>query len=97
MVPSGVSADRRACGAVPGRAHGFFDGKEVELGLWGALAERFVGPNLTDAIDTLGLCRRLDERYAWLRGTGRRLLRRAGRLRRPVLGRDARRERVRQL
>jgi DNA segregation ATPase FtsK/SpoIIIE, S-DNA-T family len=53
----------------------FFDGKEVELKLWEPLAERFVGPDLADAIDALAvLGQRLNERYAWLRGTGRRLL-----------------------
>ena len=53
----------------------FLDGKWVELGFWQPLAERFVGPVLPDAIDTLTeLCRRLDERYEWLLSTGRRKL-----------------------
>ena len=53
----------------------FFDGKWVELGFWQPLAERFIGPVLPDAIDTLTeLCRRLDERYEWLLSTGRRKL-----------------------
>ena len=53
----------------------FFDGKLVELGLFRPLAERFVGPNLPDAIDTLReLGTRLDQRYAWLDATGRRKL-----------------------
>jgi S-DNA-T family DNA segregation ATPase FtsK/SpoIIIE len=53
----------------------FFDGKWVELGFWQSLAERFVGPVLPDAIDTLTeLSHRLDERYEWLLSTGRRKL-----------------------
>jgi DNA segregation ATPase FtsK/SpoIIIE, S-DNA-T family len=53
----------------------FLDGKWVELGFWQPLAERFVGPVLPDAIDTLTeLCGRLDERYEWLLSTGRRKL-----------------------
>ena len=53
----------------------FLDGKRVELGLFRPLAQRFVGPNLPDAIDTLTeLCARLDERYEWLDATGRREL-----------------------
>ena len=52
-----------------------FDGKRVELGLFRPLADRFVGPNLPDAIDTLReLGTRLDERYEWLDATGRRKL-----------------------
>ncbi len=31
-----------------------FDGKRVELGLWRAIMDRFIGPNLFDAIDCLG-------------------------------------------
>ncbi len=30
------------------------DGKEVELGLWRSCADRFIGPDLAEAIDTLG-------------------------------------------
>ena len=49
------------------------DGKWVELGFWKPLAERFVGPVMSDAIDLLTeLCGRLDERYEWLLSTGRR-------------------------
>ena len=30
------------------------DGKRVELGLWRHCAERFIGPSIDDAIDTMG-------------------------------------------
>ncbi|MEV6524670.1 FtsK/SpoIIIE domain-containing protein [Longispora sp. NPDC051575] len=50
-----------------------FDAKQVELGLWRDCADKFVGPDITDAIATL---RRLqvvmDNRYAWLMARGRR-------------------------
>jgi S-DNA-T family DNA segregation ATPase FtsK/SpoIIIE len=40
------------------------DGKRVELGLWRRAAERFVGPDLAEAIDTLGeLQAEMDRRY----------------------------------
>jgi DNA segregation ATPase FtsK/SpoIIIE, S-DNA-T family len=43
------------------------DGKRVELGLWRACADRFIGPSLDDAIDTLGwLQGQIDERTDWL-------------------------------
>jgi DNA segregation ATPase FtsK/SpoIIIE, S-DNA-T family len=43
------------------------DGKRVELGLWRDCAERFIGPSLDDAIDTLGwLQSKIDERTDWL-------------------------------
>jgi DNA segregation ATPase FtsK/SpoIIIE, S-DNA-T family len=43
------------------------DGKRVELGLWQACAERFVGPSIDDAIDTLHwLQDQIDERTGWL-------------------------------
>jgi S-DNA-T family DNA segregation ATPase FtsK/SpoIIIE len=43
------------------------DGKRVELGLWRDCAERFVGPSLDDAIDTLGwLQDQIDQRTGWL-------------------------------
>src|SRR5215831_1887518 len=43
------------------------DGKRVELGLWRDCAERFIGPSIDDAIDTLGwLQSQIDERTDWL-------------------------------
>src|SRR6266496_3150291 len=43
------------------------DGKRVELGLWRDCAERFIGPSIDDAIDTLHwLQEQIDERTAWL-------------------------------
>ena len=43
------------------------DGKRVELGLWRDCAERFIGPSIDDAIDTLHwLQDQIDERTAWL-------------------------------
>jgi S-DNA-T family DNA segregation ATPase FtsK/SpoIIIE len=39
------------------------DGKRVELGLWAACAEKFVGPSMDDAIDVMhGLQKLIDER-----------------------------------
>ncbi len=49
------------------------DGKQVELGLWRACAEAFIGPSITDAIDLLKQLQALmDARYAELLDTGRR-------------------------
>src|SRR5215469_10144741 len=43
------------------------DGKKVELGLWRRCAERFIGPHIDEAIDTLGwLQAKVDERLDWL-------------------------------
>jgi S-DNA-T family DNA segregation ATPase FtsK/SpoIIIE len=43
------------------------DGKRVELGLWRACAERFIGPSVDDAIDTMRwLQSEIDERTGWL-------------------------------
>jgi DNA segregation ATPase FtsK/SpoIIIE, S-DNA-T family len=43
------------------------DGKRVELGLWRACADRFIGPSVDDAIDTLHwLQGQIDERTEWL-------------------------------
>jgi S-DNA-T family DNA segregation ATPase FtsK/SpoIIIE len=43
------------------------DGKRVELGLWRACAERFIGPSIDEAIDTLHwLQGQIDERTEWL-------------------------------
>ncbi|HEX6969662.1 MAG TPA: FtsK/SpoIIIE domain-containing protein [Micromonosporaceae bacterium] len=50
-----------------------FDGKLVELGMWEQVADEFVGPDITHALDVL---RRLqvvmNNRYAWLRAHHRR-------------------------
>ena len=43
------------------------DGKRVELGLWRDCADRFIGPSIDDAIDTLHwLQDQIDERTEWL-------------------------------
>ena len=43
------------------------DGKRVELGLWRHCAERFIGPSIDDAIDTMRwLQDKIDERTDWL-------------------------------
>src|SRR5215472_10500090 len=43
------------------------DGKRVELGLWKACADRFIGPSVDDAVDTLKwLQGQIDERTGWL-------------------------------
>src|SRR4249919_1577162 len=43
------------------------DGKRVELGLWRECAERFIGPSIDDAIDTLHwLQEQIDEHTEWL-------------------------------
>src|ERR1700750_3331132 len=43
------------------------DGKRVELGLWKACADRFIGPSVDEAIDTLKwLQGQIDERTGWL-------------------------------
>src|SRR5215475_12334583 len=45
-----------------------FDGKQVELGLWDAIADEFVGPDPGHAITTLKRLQRvMDNRYTWLR------------------------------
>ncbi|MFC5140535.1 FtsK/SpoIIIE domain-containing protein [Actinomycetospora rhizophila] len=50
-----------------------FDGKRVELGLWRDAADRFVGPDLTDATETLrDLQAEMDRRYDWLDAERRR-------------------------
>ena len=84
LLCGGVADSGKSNGAAQVIAHAalcpdvrmwFFDGKWVELGFWQPLAERFIGPVLPDAIDTLTeLSRRLDERYEWLLSTGRRKL-----------------------
>ena len=43
------------------------DGKRVELGLWRGCADRFIGPSIDDAIDTMHwLQDKIDERTEWL-------------------------------
>lgn len=43
------------------------DGKRVELGLWRECAERFIGPSIDDAIETMHwLQGQIDERTEWL-------------------------------
>jgi len=50
-----------------------FDGKQVELGLWDAVADEFVGPDLHHAITTLKRLQKvMDNRYTWLRIKQRR-------------------------
>ena len=50
-----------------------FDGKQVELGMWDAVADEFVGPDLHHAIITLKRLQRvMDNRYTWLRIKQRR-------------------------
>jgi S-DNA-T family DNA segregation ATPase FtsK/SpoIIIE len=54
------------------------DGKRVELGLWRACAESFIGPNTAEAIELLRrLQSTMDERYDELLGAGRRKITRA--------------------
>ena len=51
----------------PGLPLILIDGKRVELGLWRDCAERFIGPSIDDAIDTLHwLQEQIDERTEWL-------------------------------
>src|SRR5690349_5273476 len=56
------------------------DGKRVELGLWRACADAFVGPSITEAIETLRrLQSEMDGRYDELLAGGRRkIVRRDG-------------------
>ena len=49
------------------------DGKRVELGLWRACADAFIGPSITDALDLLThLQTAMDARYDELLDTGQR-------------------------
>jgi S-DNA-T family DNA segregation ATPase FtsK/SpoIIIE len=49
------------------------DGKRVELGAWRGCAETFVGPSITDAIDTLRRMQaEMDQRYEQLLANDRR-------------------------
>ena len=51
----------------------FFDGKQVELGMWDDIADEFVGPDIDHAITTLRRLQRvMDNRYTWLRAYRRR-------------------------
>src|SRR6201989_963955 len=50
-----------------------FDAKDVELGMWDAIADEFVGPDLGRAIiPLLRLQKVMENRYAWLRAHRRR-------------------------
>ncbi len=54
----------------------FFDGKQVELGMWADIADEFVGPDIDHAILTLRRLQRvMDNRYTWLRAHNRREIR----------------------
>jgi len=49
------------------------DGKQVELGLWRACADEFIGPSLTDAITAFEHFQAtMNDRYQHLLATGRR-------------------------
>jgi S-DNA-T family DNA segregation ATPase FtsK/SpoIIIE len=49
------------------------DGKQVELGLWRACADEFIGPSLKDAIEAFEHFQaKMDDRYRKLLATGRR-------------------------
>jgi DNA segregation ATPase FtsK/SpoIIIE, S-DNA-T family len=53
------------------------DGKLVELGMWAPVAEQFVGPDITEAIELLSyLQSEMEERYGYLWITRRRKLER---------------------
>ncbi len=55
------------------------DGKQVELGLWRACAQAFIGPNIAQAIELLRhLQTTMDTRYEILLETGRRQITRTG-------------------
>ena len=49
------------------------DGKQVELGLWRACADKFIGPSMTDALAVLGWLQKLmNDRYDQLLAAGLR-------------------------
>ena len=51
----------------------FFDGKQVELGMWEDIADEFVGPDLDHAILTLKRLQVvMNNRYTWLHARNRR-------------------------
>jgi S-DNA-T family DNA segregation ATPase FtsK/SpoIIIE len=57
------------------------DGKLVELGPWADVADKFVGPDIEDAITTLTRLQTvMNNRYAWLLAQGRRKIEPADRL-----------------
>jgi S-DNA-T family DNA segregation ATPase FtsK/SpoIIIE len=57
------------------------DGKLVELGPWSHVADKFVGPDIDDAITTLKRLQQvMNNRYAWLLANGRRKIAPADRL-----------------
>jgi S-DNA-T family DNA segregation ATPase FtsK/SpoIIIE len=57
------------------------DGKLVELGPWAPVADKFVGPDIDDAITTLKRLQQvMNNRYAWLLANGRRKIAPADRL-----------------
>jgi DNA segregation ATPase FtsK/SpoIIIE, S-DNA-T family len=54
----------------------FFDGKQVELGMWEDIADEFVGPDLDHAILTLKRLQVvMNNRYTWLHARNRREIR----------------------
>src|SRR5690348_776258 len=64
LAHAALSGDCRLC---------LLDGKQVELGVWRAVADVFVGPNMTRALATLvRLQTVMDNRYAFLVGEQRR-------------------------
>jgi hypothetical protein len=57
----------------PGATLTLLDGKQVELAVWKSAADRFVGPDLADAVEVLESLREaMDERFGYLVETGRR-------------------------
>ena len=55
------------------------DGKQVELAPWAGSAERFVGPDMAEAIEVLkDLCAEMDRRYSVLLADGLRKIEREG-------------------
>jgi DNA segregation ATPase FtsK/SpoIIIE-like protein len=55
------------------------DGKQVELAGWSGSAERFVGPDMADAVEVLkDLCAEMDRRYSVLLESGLRKIERHG-------------------
>lgn len=76
VAHAALSTDCRLC---------LFDGKLVELGQWAEVADVFVGPDIDHALRTLRrLQTMMDNRYRYLRVTGRRKIASGDRFR-PVL------------
>ena len=69
-----------ACAALdPAVTVTLMDGKQVELAPWSGTAERFVGPDMPEAIETLkDLCAEMDRRYSVLLARGLRKIERDG-------------------